>query len=928
MRIQYRLLLSLLFLPVAFAAQEPATAASPKSATPLTTAVSPVAGATYAVVVGISDYQDPDIPDLRFANRDAEAFANFLRSPGGGGLDGDHLNVLTNQQATAAQFAAALDALVEQCKAGDQAVIYFSGHGDVERKTISQPGFLLCWDAPARVYMGGGTYSLAYLEEIVRTLSVQNKARVLVIADACHAGKLAGSQIGGAQATTANLARQFANEIKILSCEPNEYSLEGTQWGGGRGCFSYHLIDGLFGLADRNEDGLVSLSEIDRYLEDHVAQEVAPQVQTPMFTGDKNACIARVEPQILANLQKFKSGQIATFAPTEGRGLEEVVLAGVDSSLRQKYHAFQKALSDKRFFEPADDCVEYWYAALSIEPGLSPLHGFLKRNYAAALQDDAQQEWNKLLMADIPLPYKSRYTVKAQYKPYPRYLERAAQLLGAQHYLYPILMARKQYFEARLARLSTGNNLNPQKGLKIIEALRNALALEPNAPHIYLEIGQTFGYQLNEPDSAGYYFAKAAEYAPSWVLPYTFFAEMLISRFKKFDLAIQALEAALRIDSNSVEAKTVMGIYYQNTNQLLEARQIFENLLEIHDSSINYIFIYINLGVNHYKSGNMKEAESMYKRAIAVDSTRAVGYQNLGGYYVNTGREQEAIPILLKGVEMDSTLKELPFNLGVAYSNLNRYSEAEQQYKRAIQLDSTYANAFHNLGLVYLNTGRSAKAQELFEKAIQLDTTDNLAHRLLGVLFQQAGRLSEAEAHYKEAIRLNPKFAVAYNDLGVVFINTNRFVEAEQQYRKAIELDSTFKFAYNNLGILYVDYLDRPAEAEQLFKKSIQIDPDYEDAYYNLGEAFRHLDRFAEAEQQYQKVVQLNPAAPDAWYNLAVCQTKQNRMDNAYEHLEQALKRGWTDSDLMQTDPDLAPLRILPKWKPLLKKYFPGQVKD
>ncbi|MGB3226661.1 MAG: hypothetical protein WBB02_01715, partial [Saprospiraceae bacterium] len=46
---------------------------------------------TYAVVVGISDYQDPGIPDLRFADRDAEAFKNYLRSNAGGNLDGDHL---------------------------------------------------------------------------------------------------------------------------------------------------------------------------------------------------------------------------------------------------------------------------------------------------------------------------------------------------------------------------------------------------------------------------------------------------------------------------------------------------------------------------------------------------------------------------------------------------------------------------------------------------------------------------------------------------------------------------------------------------------------------------------------------------------------------------------------------------------------------
>mgnify|MGYP006307131141 FL=1 len=63
---------------------------------------------TYALVIGISDYQDTDIPDLSFAHRDAEAFAEYLRSPAGGELDEDHLQVLLNEQATSGQVIAAL----------------------------------------------------------------------------------------------------------------------------------------------------------------------------------------------------------------------------------------------------------------------------------------------------------------------------------------------------------------------------------------------------------------------------------------------------------------------------------------------------------------------------------------------------------------------------------------------------------------------------------------------------------------------------------------------------------------------------------------------------------------------------------------------------------------------------------------------------
>jgi hypothetical protein len=35
---------------------------------------------TYPVIICISDYQDPGISDLRFAEKDAVAFANYLRS--------------------------------------------------------------------------------------------------------------------------------------------------------------------------------------------------------------------------------------------------------------------------------------------------------------------------------------------------------------------------------------------------------------------------------------------------------------------------------------------------------------------------------------------------------------------------------------------------------------------------------------------------------------------------------------------------------------------------------------------------------------------------------------------------------------------------------------------------------------------------------
>lgn len=64
-----------------------------KGVSPLSTNNTQLSTNTYAVVVGISDYQDKDIPDLRFADKDAEAFAIYLRSNAGGNLDVDTLKL-------------------------------------------------------------------------------------------------------------------------------------------------------------------------------------------------------------------------------------------------------------------------------------------------------------------------------------------------------------------------------------------------------------------------------------------------------------------------------------------------------------------------------------------------------------------------------------------------------------------------------------------------------------------------------------------------------------------------------------------------------------------------------------------------------------------------------------------------------------------
>ena len=74
----------------------------------------------------------------------------------------------------------------------------------------------------------------------------------------------------------------------MTSAEANEEAIEGPQWGGGHGVFTYFLLEGMRGAADRGQsDGVVTLGELFEYVRDGVLRETGnkqhPSIGTTMF---------------------------------------------------------------------------------------------------------------------------------------------------------------------------------------------------------------------------------------------------------------------------------------------------------------------------------------------------------------------------------------------------------------------------------------------------------------------------------------------------------------------------------------------------------------------------------------------------------------------------------------------------------------------
>ncbi len=801
---------------------------------------------TRAVIVGISDYQDEHIPDLRFAHRDATAFAAYLQSAAGGTLPPENIKLLTNKAATTGAIASAMDWLIADCQPGDRAIIYFSGHGDVETRTKFQRGFLLTYDSPPSNYLAGA-FALIFLQDIISTLADQG-VQVVMISDACRAGKLTGSVIGGSQATAANLSKQFANEIKILSCQPDEFSLEGEQWGGGRGCFSYHLIDGLTGMADGNTDNQVNLLEIGQYLQMKVPAETDPQSQIPLTVGSMKTVLTDVDETSLLALREQKEKSLPVIATIETKGFEQVVLAGMDSSWQKKYAQFTAALEKGELLEPPGASAYDLYVELSEVPELERLHGIMKRNLATALQDESQQAINAYLRADEEeMAAQSRGDLK--YTKFVRYLEKAADLLGEQHYMYKVLKAKHYYFDAVDIRVRFEQRTFSLADSAFIwkkqqqEKIQKAIEMEENAAFIQFEKGTSVDKGRIQ------YYEKAIELAPAWVVPY---AQLVIP-----------LVAAGKMEEAESYAAKVMALAPESS------------------------LAYSTLGwLQLYKKENEK-AEELFLKAVQISPRNVLWLKYLAAAYNTQQQYRDAEKTWLRILEISPEDNETYNALSGLYGMKTfEYDKAEAINRIRLEKRPTDGDAYSDLISIFWASGQPEKIKSLVGEMEKIDASVKNweGHTNFGKAYRALGEPEKAIPYYQRAINVAPQNIWHYYGLAGIYFELG-------EYEKGLAcLDSSFANGMNpvwvedNFGVFR-------AFKSPGFKAFAQraMDKWYKRGFgYSLmGKYYEGQADLATATDYYKKATVLSPERQQNWINYgctAYLSGQKEKADSIFNH--------------------------------------------
>ncbi len=303
-------------------------------------------------------------------------------------------------------------------------------------------------------------------------------------------------------------------------------------------------------------------------------------------------------------------------------------------------------------------------------------------------------------------------------------------------------------------------------------------------------------------------------------------------------------EALYRIDPSSTEAGVGLGRRYLSSGNTKDALNLARKLLIEHAGDASF---WLFQGQAQQASGQPKEAEQSFQRALEIDPWLTEAYHHIADLAQSRGDAKTAIAI----------------------------------YRRLSGLYPNHLPLFINLTRAYLVNGQLAQAWTTLAQ-VPADRADDAAvWYWKGVTLSRIGATEEAiKAYQKSLDRKLPASDWAWAGIGFELADERRFPEAIAAFRSAEKLaPDVDEWRYQ----LVVNLKDsgRAGEALTIVTELVKKQPDEAKNWRQHGFVLAVLGRTAESIPSMEKSLQLDPRQAKVWGALIETYQKEGRREDA-----------------------------------------------
>jgi tetratricopeptide (TPR) repeat protein len=694
-------------------------------------AISPDAK-TYAMVVGISKYQKlPQELWLQFPRADATSFGQYLTSPNGGRIPAERMMVLTDEQATTAALRNAFQTFLKgRPGRKDTVFILIAGHGTVD----TRGAYIVTYDSDPQD-LSSTALPMAEIQQLVED-ELSKVGRVVLLADICRAttiGNIKNASIGSA---VEKLGEAPGEMLGLMASRPKEMGLEGTQFGGGHGAFTYSVMRALEGSADQDKSHTVSAGELIDFVRSDVSTLTGNKQHPRDFGNMENATKLADVSAAGINITRFKTlfdsrnGGPLLFAQNTGA-------PSVSVEAQRDIDVFQTAIRDRHLLP--NDAGSAWLLVDRLRAELSPEMMFLQENdLRVGLENQAQQVLLRYLAGDQTPQTKTEFDSGSQY------MEAAMKLTPESLFLQgrdSFFMGRALLFEKQYPRAA--------------DLLETSVRIDPGEAYGYNALGIAY---LEQADfgKAIPAFRDAAKRAPNWSYP---LHNLALAYLEAGDAegAIRSYRQAIRITPKFGYLPYNLGLVYQRLNRRGEAEAAYRKAMALSVDSAEPLNA---LGTLKAAEGKSADAEKLYRAALVMNSNLLPARHNLA-VLLSAGKERQPEAIGLYRQNLAAKPDYLPSRLALAELLATRgdSDDAIEQYRAVVVQTPQYLAARIALAGQLAKANQPADALEQLRAAAKLDDQNGVVWEQIGDVEHTLNHGAESRAAYATALKLESENA-------------------------------------------------------------------------------------------------------------------------------------------------------------------------
>ncbi|MDP2911933.1 MAG: tetratricopeptide repeat protein [Candidatus Omnitrophota bacterium] len=303
--------------------------------------------------------------------------------------------------------------------------------------------------------------------------------------------------------------------------------------------------------------------------------------------------------------------------------------------------------------------------------------------------------------------------------------------------------------------------------------------------------------------------------------------EKLLNFFYQHIYLNPNIKSDIAVKITAVPLLNKIGLMYDdlagNEANILEAARQYGDLKRIGESEIR---------IARFR----EEAESRYKKVLAIDPGNLYVQENLGRLYLRANRLQEAGEQFSSAMTLDDRRDLIHLNMGSLYAAQKKWEDAEREQRKALSINPMLSGAYGNLGDALLRQHRFGEAIAVYTEGLQFDKSfyygiATAYYNLRNNNKNKPEAVKDYNQRIIEALRrfieAKPEAISVYIELGTVYYDIGNYSQSETVFLEALEKTgprpSLYSYQlYSALGLTYYK-MGKKLQAVENWAKALML---------------------------------------------------------------------------------------------------------